>query len=57
MESNSGMEISPQFFVDENADLNDMTDEIHNKRLADALARFWDVQAQEMVIYVYISQL
>lgn len=43
------MESSPQYFLDENADLNDMTEEIHNQRLHDALTRFWDVQAEEMV--------
>jgi len=47
MGDNNG--ISPQFFLDENADLNDMTEEIHYERLAGALSRFWDVQAQEMV--------
>jgi hypothetical protein len=42
-------EPSPQFFLDENADLNEMTDEIHNQRLTEALRRFWLVQAEEMV--------
>ena len=51
------MEPSPQFFLDENADLNDMTEEIHNQRLHDALTRFWDVQTDEMVILLYILLL
>ena len=45
----SSNEISPQYFLDENADLNEMTDEIHDQRLADALSRFWEVQETEMV--------
>ena len=44
---------NPQFFIDENADLNDMTEEVHNQRLNDALARYWAAQAQEMVFIVY----
>ena len=40
---------NPQFFIDENADLNEMTEEVHNQRLNDALARYWAAQAQEMV--------
>lgn len=47
------MEPSPQYFLDENADLNDMTEEIHNQRLHDALTRFWDVQSEEMVCIYY----
>lgn len=42
------MEPSPQFFSDENADLNEMTDEVHDQRLTNALMRFWDLQTHEM---------
>lgn len=42
------MEPCGQFFNDENADLNEMTDEIHDQRLADALDKFWQLQTQEM---------
>jgi len=48
------MEPSPQFFLDENADLNEMTEEIHNQRLHDALTRFWDVQTDEMVLLLLL---
>ena len=43
---------NPQFFIDENADLNEMTEEVHNQRLNDALARYWAAQAQEMVLTI-----
>lgn len=33
---------------DDEADLNEMTDEIHDERLESALARFWQVQQQEL---------
>ena len=39
---------SPQFFPDENADLNEMSDEIHDQRLIHALGRFWELQGIEM---------
>jgi len=33
---------------DDETDLNELTEEQHDKRLADGLARFWDSQATEM---------
>ncbi len=33
---------------DDDADLNEMTDEIHDQRLATALTRFWHRQLIEM---------
>lgn len=39
---------SPHYFTDENADLNDFTDEIHHQRLVNALTRYWEDQMQEM---------
>lgn len=35
---------------DDNTDLNELTDEMHDKRLEDSLLRFWDTQNQDMAI-------
>ena len=35
---------------DDNTDLNELTDEMHDKRLEDSLSRFWDTQNQDMAI-------
>jgi len=33
---------------DDEADLNEMTDDVHDERLESALARFWQVQMEEL---------
>jgi Histone-like transcription factor (CBF/NF-Y) and archaeal histone len=35
---------------DDNTDLNELTDEMHDKRLEDSLSRFWETQNQDMAI-------
>jgi nuclear transcription factor Y gamma len=37
-----------QYFYDDSSDLNEMTEEIHAARMQNALARYWEVQRQEM---------
>lgn len=48
-------EPAPLYFGDENADLNEMTDEMHNERLMTAISKFWEIQAQEMVLFKLIT--
>jgi hypothetical protein len=35
---------------DDNTDLNELTDEEHDKRLESNLLRFWETQAREMAV-------
>ena len=51
----SSNEPAPLYFGDENADLNEMTDEVHNERLMTAISKFWEIQAQEMVHFKFVT--
>lgn len=35
---------------DDNTDLNELTDDMHDKRLEDSLHRFWQTQIEEMAV-------